>query len=273
MSGRRRLVAASALALAGAIAGAARAEPASDDPGIALRLDRSSLELRLSAQRVTAEYGDWREGVLVGTYSGGRHVLRGELAAMRRFHESGTYVAVMDTVTLDRDWYASVAAGAGDGAFYLPRYRVDAFINRKLSSARNLVLSLGAGHYRAPDGHIDRSATVGAHYYFRAPWIVQAAVRFTESDPGSVRARQQFVALTYGNDRRGQIVARYGWGREAYLAIGPSTSLVDFASREVNVQWRYWLDRSQGIVVAGEHYRNPAYHRAGALVGYFAELK
>jgi YaiO family outer membrane protein len=273
MRRRARLTVALALALVGFAAGAARAEAPADDPGIALRLDRSNLELRVSAQRVTGGYGRWQEGALVGTYARGRHVLRGELAQMRRFDQSGTYVGMMDTVTLDPDWYASVAAGAGDGAFYLPRYRVDAFINRKLLAERNLVLSLGAGYYRAPDGHIDRSATVGLQYYFPGPWIAQAAVRFNESDPGSVRARQQLVALTYGNGAPWQVVARYGWGREAYLAIGPSTPLVDFESREANLQWRYALDRSQGIVVALEHYRNPAYDRTGALLGYFMELK
>jgi YaiO family outer membrane protein len=259
-------------AVATACALHAAAQP---EPGIALRLDRSTsnVELRLAAEHVTGGFGDWREAGLLGIHAAGRHVLRGELAVMRRFHTSGAYVGLMDTVTLDADWYASVAAGAGDGAFYLPRYRLDAFINRKVLPARNLVLSLGAGHYRAPDGHIDRSVAIGAQYYFTSPWIVQAAVRFNESDPGSVRARQQAIAVTYAGEGKSQVVARYGWGREAYLAIGPAASLVDFASREANVQWRYWLDRGRGISLAAEHYRNPAYERTGILLGFFTELK
>jgi YaiO family outer membrane protein len=266
--------AAVAVAIAlGVVATSARAGDSQDDAGISLRLDRSSLELRLAAQQVSAGYGNWREAGITGTYSRGPHVLRGELAALRRFNESGSYVAVMDTVTLDPDWYASVAAGAGDGAFYLPRYRFDAFINRKLLAARNLVFSVGVGYYSSPDGHIDRSLTVGGLYYFAAPWIVQGAVRFNESDPGSVRARQQLVAVTYGRDRAAQLVARYTWGRESYLAIGPASSLVDFRSREANILWRYRLDRSRGISVAAEHYRNPAYRRTGVMLGYFVELQ
>jgi YaiO family outer membrane protein len=272
MSRHRHALASAALAL-GALTLAARADAPPGEAGIALRLDRSSLELRLAAQQVSGGYGDWREAGVSGLYSHGDHVLRGELATLRRFNRSGSYVAVADTVTLDPDWYASVAAGAGDGAFYLPRYRFDAFAHRKLLAARSLVLSLGVGHYRSPDGHVDRSITAGALFYFAAPWIVQAGVRWNESDPGSVLARQQVVAVTYGRDPSAQLVARYTWGRESYLAIGPAASLVDFRSEEANIQWRYRLDRSQGISVAAEHYRNPAYHRTGLLLGYFVELK
>jgi YaiO family outer membrane protein len=46
-----------------------------------------------------------------------------------------------------------------NGASYLPRYRVDAFINRKLLARRQLAASLGAGYYRASDDHVDRAAS------------------------------------------------------------------------------------------------------------------
>lgn len=260
------------IALAASAVAGASAQDSANPGGLALRLDRSNLELRLGAQQVTNGYGDWREASVVGTYIRGNHAVRGELASLHRFGESGTYAGIMDTITLTPDWYGSIALGAGDGAFYLPRYRADAFINRKFLPARNLVGSLGAGYYRAPDGHIDRSVTVGGQYYFESPWIVQAAVRFNESDPGSVRARQQIVALTYGREPGDTVVARYSWGREAYLAIGPTTSLVDFASREGTLQWRHWFDRSWGVSLTAEHYRNPLYRRTGLLVGLFTLL-
>jgi YaiO family outer membrane protein len=247
----------------------AQAQDSVNPGGMALRLDRSTLELRLGGQQVSNGYGDWREASLIGTSVRGNHAVRGELASLHRFDRAGTYAGVMDTITLSPDWYGSLALGAGDGAFYLPRYRADAFINRKFLGARNLVGSLGIGYYRAPDGHVDRSLTLGGQYYFEAPWILQAAVRFNESDPGSVRARQQSVALTYGREPGDSLVARYSWGREAYLAIGPAASLVDFASREGGVQWRHWIDRSWGMTVSAEHYRNPLYHRTGVAVGFF----
>lgn len=261
-------------ALAACLAAAAThaQQPGEAPPALPPGLDRA-VELRAGAQQVSGDVGDWRDITLLGTYRTGRHLLQAELAAQRRFHDSGTYAAINDTFTFDDDRFASIGVGAGDGAFFLPRYRVDAFVHRKLLPDRRLVASLGAGYYRAPDGHVDRSFTLGAAYYFAQPWVVQAAVRFNESDPGSVRARQQFVAVTYGRERADLVVARYGWGREAYLAIGPSRALVDFSSREASVQWRHWLDPVHGVSVALEHYRNPVYDRAGLAVGYFRSFR
>ena len=246
-------------------------EPPLRDDGLALRLDRASIELRLGAQRLTAGYPRWREAGLLLTYPTGPHVLRAELAATDRFGERGTWLSVMDTFTLDRDWYASVAAGLGDGAFYLPRTRIDAFIHRKLLADRSLVAFAGMTGSRAPDGHRDRAIEIGAIQYFAGPWVLQGAVRFNESDPGDVRTRQQYLALSRmsGND---QWTLRYGWGREGYLAIGPASALVDFASREASLRWRHALDRDSGITIALEHYRNPSYHRTGIALGYIVLL-
>ena len=262
--------AAAAFACAALAGGAQELEPGAGPP-LLLRLDRS-IELRVGAQRVTQGYGDWSEAAVFGTYRAGAHLLQAELASQRRFHDHGTYFALTDTYTLDADWYASLAAGAGDGAFFLPRYRVDAFIHRKLLADRSLVASLGWGHYRAPDGHIDRSVTLGAAYY-SAPWVLQAAARRNESDPGSVEAWQYVVAATYGRQGRDLVIGRYGWGRESYLAIGPATSIVDFASREASLQWRHWLGPTQGFALALEHYRNPLYERSGASIAWFVQLR
>ena len=116
---------------------------------------------------------------------------------MKRFGESGRFIGLSDTITLDPDWFATVSLGAGDGASYLPDHRIDAFINRKLLSQRQLVATLGTGYYRAPDGHTDRNVSLGATYYFSEPWIVQGEVRFNNSRPGSVNTRQQFVAVAH----------------------------------------------------------------------------
>ena len=271
MTTRASLVSAAILACAATTSALAQEAGEAPQP-LQLRLDRG-LELRVGGQHVSGGLGDWRETALWGTHRAGRHLLQAELAAQRRFHDAGTYAAITDTYTIDDDWFASLTLGAGDGAFFLPRYRGDVFLHRKLLRDKRLVAALGAGHYRAPDGHIDRSYTVGAAYYFATPWVAQAAVRFNESDPGSVRARQQFVALTYGRSRADVVVARYGWGREAYLAIGPARALVDFESREASLQWRHWFDAGHGVSLALEHYRNPLYRRSGATVGYFTSFR
>lgn len=256
-------------AVAAAMTGVAQAQ---EPPGMDLRLDRSTLELRLGAQRLTAGYPSWREGTLLLTHRSGAHLWQAELSSQQRFGARGTFVSIMDTYTVNADWYASLALAAGDGAFFLPRRRVDAFLYRKLLEDRSLVAFAGVGDYRAPDGHEDRMLTVGAIKYFAAPWVLQGGVRFNESRPGPVRTRQQFVAATYGRAPDDQVTARYGWGREGYLAIAPGTLRVDFESREASLQWRRWIDRSQGVSVALEHYRNPFYHRSGVMVGYFITL-
>lgn len=230
------------------------------------------LELSAGAQRLTNGFGSWRDVTLRGTYGAGPHIVQGELSAHRRFNEDGTYVGVSDTYTFNEDWYGSLGVGAGDGAFYLPRYRVDATLYRKWLADRRLVSSVGVGHYKAPDGHTDRSLSLGLVYYFEAPWVVEGGVRLNRSNPGSVDTQQQFVALTYGRDKQDLVTARYGWGREGYLAIAANTQLVNFESKEANLSWRHWLNPRTGVIVGANHYTNPSYRRSGVHIGIFHDF-
>lgn len=233
---------------------------------------RTDLLLYTSAQHLTAGLGNWKEIGVRGSHAMGAHVLQGEAATMRRFGESGNFIGLGDTYSFDPDWFASLSLGAGDGASYLPRVRVDSFIHRKLLADRNLIASLGAGYYRAPDGHTDRSASLGATYYFSEPWILQGEVRFNNSRPGSVTTRQQFVALTWGRDQQTQITARHAWGSEGYQTIGNGDVLVDFSSQQSSLNLRHWLGADWGLSAGVERYRNPYYHRTGATLGLFWEL-
>ena len=233
---------------------------------------RRNLELSAGAQNLTAGYGSWRDLTLRGTYGTGSHVLQGELSAQNRFNKSGTFVGISDTYTFNDDWYGSLALGAGDGAFYLPRYRVDATLYRKLLADRSLVSSVGVGYYSAPDGHTDRSVSLGLAYYFDAPWIAEGGVRVNSSDPGGIRTQQQFVALTYSRSKQDQVSARYGWGGEGYLALTANTQLVNFRSNEASLTWRHWVNPSSGILVGVNRYSNPLYRRTGITVGLFHDF-
>ncbi|MDP3169128.1 MAG: YaiO family outer membrane beta-barrel protein, partial [Polaromonas sp.] len=157
-------------------------------------------------------------------------------------------------------------------AFYLPKFRVDATIYRKFLPGRNLVGSVGVGYYDAPTGYTDRSVSLGATYYFEAPWIVEGGVRFNTSNPGSVRSQQQFVALTYGRTKQNLVTGRYGWGTEGYLAVAAGAQLVNFNSREASLTWRHWLTPSTGVLVGANRYTNPSYRRSGVSVGVFHEF-
>lgn len=230
------------------------------------------LELTTGAQRLSNGFGSWRELAVRGAYGLGGHLLQGELSAHRRFGEDGAYLALSDTYSFDADWFGSVTVGAGDGAFYLPRYRVDLSLSRKWLARQSLVTSVGAGYYKAPDGHTDRSLLLGASYYFEAPWIVEGGVRFNDSDPGSVRTSQRFVALTYGRPKEDLVTARIGWGGEGYLATGAASQLVNFRSREASVSWRHWFDKNTALVAGANHYRNPLYRRNGLTLGLLHEF-
>ena len=144
---------------------------------------------------------------------------------------------------------------------------------RKWLPARNLVTTIGAGYYKAPDGHSDRSLLLGAAYYFDGPWIAEGGVRLNSSDPGSVRTTQQFIALTYGRQQHDVVTARVGWGGEGYLAIGPATQLVNFHSHEASISWRHWVRPDTALIVGANYYRNPLYNRTGATVGLLHEFR
>lgn len=247
------------------VASVAPAPPVAAEP-------RMDLETYASYQNLSAGYGTWNEAGVLGNYAVGSNALQGQLAATRRFGQSGKYAEFGDTLTIDPDWYASLSAGAGDGAFYLPRYRVDAFINRKLLSRKQLVATLGLAYYAAPDGHTDRSLGLGAIYYFTEPLVVQAEVRFNHSNPGGVNTRQQFVAGTWGRAGQTQVIGRYAWGTEGYQTIGSGVQLVDFSSTDASVAVRHWLGQAWGISAMLERYRNPYYDRQGITLGLFWQL-
>lgn len=241
-------------------------------PPLTSATDRRSLQLDTSAQNLTGGYGNWRDITLRGTYGTGAHVVQGELSAQHRFNKDGTFLGISDTYTFDQDWYGSLALGAGDGAFYLPRYRVDATLYRKLLADRQLVSSVGVGYYNAPDGHIDRSLSLGLVYYFKAPWIAEGGVRLNSSNPGGIRTQQQFVAVTYGRDKQDLVSARYGWGGEGYLALTANTQLINFSSNEGSVTWRHWVNPQSGFLVGANRYSNPLYRRTGITFGLFHDF-
>jgi YaiO family outer membrane protein len=241
-------------------------------PVLAADEGKRSLELSAGGQSLSAGYDSWRDLTLRGTYGLPRHLLQGEVSLNRRFNQDGAFLGVSDTYTFNEDWFGTLALGVGDGAFYLPRYRVDATLYKKWLADRSLVSSVGVGYYDAPDGHTDRRLSLGAAYYFASPWIVEGGVRLNSSNPGSVRTQQQFVAVTYGRDKQDLVSARYTWGSEGYLAVAANTQLVNFDSHEASVAWRHWLDQRTGVLVSGNRYTNPLYRRSGINVGIFHDF-
>lgn len=244
-------------------------EPETEQP---LETHRTDLQIYTSASQLTTGLQDWQELGARGSYTTGAHVLSGEVATMRRFGEKGAYIGLGDSYTFNPDWFGSLSVGAGDNTSYLPKVRVDGFLNRKLLPDRNLISTVGAGYYSAPDGHDDRNLSLGATYYFSdAPLILQGEVRINFSRPGNVKTRQQFLALTWGRAQATQITARYAWGREGYQAIGSGNSLVNFSSHQSSLTLRHWLGPDWGVAAGVEQYHNPFYDRTGITLSLFLE--
>jgi YaiO family outer membrane protein len=241
--------------------------PVPSDAGL-----QRNLELSTGFQNLSGGFGSWRDVTLRGTYGLPSHVLQGEVSVNRRFNKDGTFVGLSDTYTFNEDWYGSVALGFGDGAFYLPRYRVDATLYRKFLPDRSLIGSVGVGYYKAPDGHTDSSTSLGLVYYFAPSWIAEGGVRFNSSNPGSIKTQQQFAALTYGQVKQDLITVRYAWGGEGYQTIATNAQLVNFASREGSLSWRHWLNPRTGVVVGANRYTNPFYNRSGLTIGIFHDF-
>lgn len=231
-----------------------------------------SLELTLGRQRLSNGFGNWRDATLRGAYELGPHVLQMELSSKREFGENGNFLGLADTYTFDKDWYGSLSIGAGDGAFYLPRVRVDASLYRKFLPKRNLVGSVGVGYYDAPAGNTDRNINFGGTYYFDTPWIIEGGIRFNRSSPGAIRTHQEFASVTYGRTRQYLITARYGRGGEGYQTIASNVQLVNFQSNEASLAWRHWTSNDSGFLLSAERYNNPNYKRRGLNVGLFHQF-
>lgn len=231
------------------------------------------VEITSTFQNLTQGYGNWRDIALRGSHRlSSDHTLQGELLFADRFGEKGSYASVRNTTNFDSDWFGSLGIGAGSGAFYLPKYRLEAALNKKWLANRQLITSIGTGYDKAPNGQTDQSLSLGAVYYFDSPWIVEGGVRWNRSDPGSVNTRQQFLALTYGRVQSDVVTVRHGWGSEGYLAIAANFQMVNFRSQETSVSWRHWINPRTGWIAMGQQYRNPIYKRSGITIGLFHEF-
>ena len=231
-----------------------------------------SLELSTGFQNLSAGFGNWRDVTLRGTYGLPSHVIQAELSLNHRFNKDGAFIGLSDTYTINDDWYANLAVGFGDGAFYLPRYRVDATLYKKWLPQRNLITSIGVGQYKAPDGHTDNTLSLGLVYYFDAPWVAELGLRANSSNPGAIKTQQQFLALTYGRVKENLVTVRHAWGNEGYQTIATNTQKINFASKESSITLRSWFAPRTGLLLSANRYSSPFYIRSGLNVGIFHDF-
>lgn len=271
-----------ALALVPAYAQNSSASPSSDSPdqptGVApvsetqLKPTSSYVETGASYLTLTNGFGYWAGGYSRVSYDHGSDVWNAELNAQHEFNDAGAYFGFGDTHTFNSDWYGSLTVGSSAGGFFWPRYRSDAFLNKKWMGHKQLITTAGFSYYAAKDVHRDRMFYLGSTYYFEKPWIVEQGIYFNLSSPGAVFAPAGFVAITRGSARHQYIVVRAGLGEEAYQLVGPTVSLTQFQSQALTLTWRKWLGYNWGFNLVGDYYHNPFYTRGGSSVGFFKEF-
>ena len=173
--------------------------PGSSLPGlgsIAIGLDGPGyIEAGGSHSALTGGDSNWNDFYLRGMLSGGRNSFTGELNHESRFGDNGWFGGLGLTRTLSEDWYAQISAGASAGGFFLPRYRTDALMNRKLLAKRQLVATFGFGFDQSRTVNHDERFLIEGAYYFQHPFVLQGGVMWTHSNPGNILAQTQFVAL------------------------------------------------------------------------------
>ncbi len=162
--------------------------------------------------------------------------------------------------------------GLSSRCFFLPKYRADAFIHRKLLPQKQLVVALGTGYEKAKDVHTAVRLNPEANYYLRPSWILQSGMIFTRGDPGGVLVHTQYFAVTQGENKGHYISVRGEYGREAWELIGPTSVLVNFPIHDVSGTWRQWLAPNFGFNLSVERYNNYVFNRIGATAGIFVDF-
>jgi YaiO family outer membrane protein len=223
-------------------------------------------------ESLTNGFGHWSGGYLRSVVATGKNVWNAEVNGEQQFGDEGVYMAAGDTYTINSKWYAALTLGSSSGGFFWPRFRADAFVNRKWSARQQLITTFGFGYYAAKDVHRDRSFFVGTTYYFTKPWIIEDGVRFTVSNPGAVFSPAGFIAITQGRHNHHYVTLNAGFGEEAYQLVGPSTVLTRFESQTATVTWRQWTGKTWGFNFIADFYRSPFYRRGGGSFGIFKEF-
>jgi YaiO family outer membrane protein len=228
------------------------------------------LETGANYRNLTNGFPPWAGAyVRVIAKAGSRDTAYFEVLRQREFGDKGTYFSVADNHTINEDWYMFAGVASSHGGFFFPELRVDAQLHRKWLAKRKLVTSFGGGYYRAKDAHRDSNVSVGGIYYFEGPWLIQGGVRWNRSMPGTVISRSQYVAISQGRQGKHFIVLRADSGREAYQALAPGASLVNFPSHGITTTWKQWLGPTWGFNAIGEYYKSDVYERTGASLGIF----
>jgi YaiO family outer membrane protein len=231
-----------------------------------------TVELSGNVQSLSGPYGDGGGLGLRAAWVRDRNVWSAFGNHERRFGASGLIGGMANTHTFSPDWYAYAAAAASTEAFFLPRYRLDGQIARKLGGHRQWVVATSLTAAAAHDEHRDLGAGIGVIRYFESGFILDGAVNWNRSRPGDLTSRRQTLTATYARAMRHSISGRVSWGREAYQLTSAATSITGFSSHELSLRYQRWLVSNSGATISAEYYDNPHYQRTGLYLTVFRQF-
>ena len=233
-------------------------------------IEPNYIETGINYYDLDSGYSDWRGIFVRGSWQQDENnIWDAEILHQQRYDEWGTYYVAGVTHIFDPDWYGSLHIGSSDGAFFFPKIRIDAFINRKILTERNMVLTLGLGYEEAQTINSDRMLYLGASYYFETPFVLEGGVIFKRRSPGPEHSMRYRVSLLYGRVFQRYLIGEIDWGTEAYQFVAEDVSILDFNSSLIALTWREWIQRDWGFEVRGELYQSDIYDRKGIELSVF----
>jgi YaiO family outer membrane protein len=233
-------------------------------------LEANYYEAGLKYHDLTAGLSDWTEGYAKGSWQqDADNVWNWEVLGANRFDTAGIFFTGGLTHIFNDDWYGSLHLSTSDDAFYFPKYRVDAFINKKFLDEANLIGTLGLMYEDTRLINEESGLYLGATYYFSTPWVLEGGIRYNHSLPGPEYSTRYKIAISQGKSFERIITAVVDWGNEAYQYSGVILTTVDVRSTVYSLTWREWIKKDWGINVVAEYYNSETYDRTGVMFGVF----
>src|SRR5438270_4600140 len=129
-------------------------------------------------------YTAWKEGYVRFAVSGGRNTLTGEASKLHRYGDDGWFYGAGLTRDFSDNWFADAHISSSAGGFFLPKYRADASISRKLLPNKQLVLTAVGGYDKSRQ--VNRDYRYGGAFTYYTKWslVGQGGVNLTHSNPG-----------------------------------------------------------------------------------------
>lgn len=184
------------------------------------------------------------------------------LSRESRLNESGFLGNVSNTHILSPVWTSHLGATTSTAAFFLPRYRFDAQLARKLGGPRAWVVTGSLMHSAARDDHSDVGAGIGLSRFLTRTLAVDASVMWKLIMPEDFIARRQNAGVAWYTPQR-ELSVRAGFGEEGFQLVSADSVLVGFNSQDVTVRWLEWTSSTIGVAVSATYYKNPDYHSTG----------